>query len=182
MESILNVEKVTKSFPGVVALNGVDFDLLPGEVHVIIGENGAGKSTLIKLLSGVYPKDSGRFLVDGKEVDIGSVHKAQTLGISTIYQEFNLVPELTVAQNIFLGREPMKKGTLGLVVDKNLMEKQFSMGLELGLGIDILLNKDKNFSFYSEGAWRLFHHLADKLSKKDFFNGVGLSIGIRFFY
>ncbi len=90
----------------------MDFDLRPGEVHVIIGENGAGKSTLIKLLSGVYPKDSGRFLVDGKEVDIGSVHKAQTLGISTIYQEFNLVPELTVAQNIFLGREPPKKGNL----------------------------------------------------------------------
>ena len=96
----------------------------PGEVHVVIGENGAGKSTLIKLLSGVYPKDSGRFLVDGKEVDIGSVHRAQALGISTIYQEFNLVPELTVAQNIFLGREPLKKGTWGLVVDKTLMEKR----------------------------------------------------------
>jgi len=136
LESILNVEKVTKSFPGVVALNGVDFDLLPGEVHVIIGENGAGKSTLIKLLSGVYPKDSGRFLVDGKEVDIGSVHKAQTLGISTIYQEFNLVPELTVAQNIFLGREPLKKGTLGLVVDKNLMEKR-SGELLSSLSLDI---------------------------------------------
>jgi ribose transport system ATP-binding protein len=123
-EPILRVEKVAKSFPGVVALDGVDFDLYPGEVHVVIGENGAGKSTLIKLLSGVYPKDSGRFLVDGKEVDIGSVHKAQALGISTIYQEFNLVPELTVAQNIFLGREPLKKGTWGLVVDKTSMEKR----------------------------------------------------------
>jgi len=123
-DPILRAEKITKSFPGVVALNGVDFDLLPGEVHVIIGENGAGKSTLIKLLSGVYPKDSGRFLVDGKEVDIGSVHKAQALGIATIYQEFNLVPELTVAQNIFLGREPLKKGTFGLVVDKALMERR----------------------------------------------------------
>ena len=124
VESVLRVEKITKFFPGVVALSGVDFDLLPGEVHVIIGENGAGKSTLIKLLSGVYPKDSGRFLVDGREVDIGSVHKAQALGISTIYQEFNLVPELTVAQNIFLGREPLKKGTLGLVVDRAWMERR----------------------------------------------------------
>jgi len=123
-EPVLRVEKITKSFPGVVALTGVDFDLLPGEVHVIIGENGAGKSTLIKLLSGVYSKDGGRFLVDGREVEIGSVHEAQGLGISTIYQEFNLVPELTVAQNIFLGREPLKKGTFGLAVDKALMEKK----------------------------------------------------------
>jgi ribose transport system ATP-binding protein len=124
VEPILIVEKVSKSFPGVVALDGVDFDLRPGEVHVIIGENGAGKSTLIKLLSGVYPKDSGLFRMEGREVDIDSVHKAQALGISTIYQEFNLVPELTVAQNIFLGREPLKPGTLGLVVDKSMMEKR----------------------------------------------------------
>jgi len=135
-EPILRVEKVAKSFPGVVALDGVDFDLLPGEVHVIIGENGAGKSTLIKLLSGVFPKDSGRFLIDGKEVEVDSVHAAQGLGISTIYQEFNLVPELTVAQNIFLGREPVRKGTFGLVVDNEAMEKR-SRELLSSLGLEI---------------------------------------------
>jgi len=135
-EPILRVEKVAKSFPGVVALDGVDFDLLPGEVHVIIGENGAGKSTLIKLLSGVFPKDSGRFLIDGKEVEVDSVHAAQGLGISTIYQEFNLVPELTVAQNIFLGREPVRKGTFGLVVDNAAMEKR-SRELLSSLGLEI---------------------------------------------
>lgn len=123
-ESILRVEKVTKTFPGVVALNRVDFDLYPGEVHVIVGENGAGKSTLIKLLSGVYPKDSGHFFVDSQPVEIDSVHKAQELGISTIYQELHLVPELTVAQNIFLGREPREKGRFGLVVDKGAVERR----------------------------------------------------------
>jgi len=100
-EPILKVEKATKAFPGVRALDNVDFELLPGEVHVIAGENGAGKSTLIKMLSGVYPKDAGQFFIDGRQVDIDSVHKAQELGISTIYQELNLIPELTVAQNIF---------------------------------------------------------------------------------
>jgi ribose transport system ATP-binding protein len=123
-ESLLKVEKVTKAFPGVVALSQVDFELRAGEVHVIIGENGAGKSTLIKLLSGVYPKDSGHLWLDGREVAIDSVHKAQALGISTIYQEFNLVPELTVAQNIFLGQEPTRKGTFGWVVDREAMERK----------------------------------------------------------
>jgi len=118
LEPILKVEKVTKGFPGVLALDQVDFDLLPGEVHVVVGENGAGKSTLIKLLSGVYLKDSGQFFLNGKSTEIDSVHRAQDLGISTIYQELNLIPELTVAQNIFLGREPCKDGLLKFVVDR----------------------------------------------------------------
>jgi len=118
LEPILKVEKVTKGFPGVLALDQVDFELLPGEVHVVVGENGAGKSTLIKLLSGVYPKDSGQFFLNGKSTEIESVHRAQDLGISTIYQELNLIPELTVAQNIFLGREPRKEGLLKFVVDR----------------------------------------------------------------
>ena len=114
-EPLLRVEGVSKSFPGVTALHQVDFDLRAGEVHVLIGENGAGKSTLIKLLSGVYPKDGGRFLLDGQDVSIASVRAAQDLGVATIYQEMNLIPELTVAQNILLGREPRRVG--GLLVD-----------------------------------------------------------------
>ena len=114
-EPLLRIAGVSKSFPGVTALSRVDFDLYPGEVHVLIGENGAGKSTLIKLLSGVYPADEGRFLLAGREVAIGSVRAAQELGVATIYQEMNLIPELTVAQNILLGREPRKAG--GLLLD-----------------------------------------------------------------
>ncbi|MFZ2635227.1 MAG: sugar ABC transporter ATP-binding protein [Rectinemataceae bacterium] len=135
-EPILKIEKVTKSFPGVVALNGIDFDLFPGEVHVLIGENGAGKSTLIKLLSGVYPKNSGRFLIDGKEVALHSVHEAQSLGITTIYQEMNLIPNLTIAQNIFLGREPKDPKFLKLAVDRKAMEKK-SGEILATVGLDI---------------------------------------------
>ncbi|MFB3817503.1 MAG: sugar ABC transporter ATP-binding protein [Candidatus Methylomirabilales bacterium] len=114
-EPLLQIVRVSKSFPGVAALAEVDFDLRAGEVHVLIGENGAGKSTLIKLLSGAYAADEGRFVLDGREVAIGSVRRAQELGIATIYQEMNLIPELTVAQNILLGREPRRAG--GLLVD-----------------------------------------------------------------
>ncbi len=101
---------ITKRFPGVTALDGVDFELEKGEVHVILGENGAGKSTLIKMLSGAYRPDEGEILLDGERVDIPTAAVAQALGISTIYQEFNLVPHLTVAENIFLGRQPRRFG------------------------------------------------------------------------
>lgn len=121
---LLKAEKICKSFPGVKALDNVDFELLSGEVHVISGENGAGKSTFIKLLSGVFPKDSGVFYILGKETDIHSVQHSQSLGITTIYQEMNLIPELTVAQNIFLGREIKKKGVMGLIIDNEAIEKK----------------------------------------------------------
>ncbi|MCF3144620.1 sugar ABC transporter ATP-binding protein [Streptomyces platensis] len=115
---LLRVEGVTKSFPGVRALDGVDLTLCAGEVHVLLGENGAGKSTLIKMLSGAHRPDEGRLLVDGDEVTVRSAQDAERLGIATIYQEFNLVPGLTVAENIFLGRQPRTR--LGLV-DKKTM-------------------------------------------------------------
>jgi ribose transport system ATP-binding protein len=121
-EPFLRMEGVSKSFPGVTALSKVNFDLHPGEVHVLIGENGAGKSTLIKLLAGVYPADEGRFFLDGQPVSIESVRAAQELGVATIYQEMNLIPELTVAQNILLGREPRRAG--GLLVDADAARRK----------------------------------------------------------
>ncbi len=110
MSPLLEMRSITKGFPGVTALNRVDFELEKGEVHVLLGENGAGKSTLIKMLSGAHQPDEGEILVDGEKVEIKSAMDAQRLGISTIYQEFNLVPQLTVAENVFLGRQPRSFG------------------------------------------------------------------------
>ena len=107
--SILEVHEVTKRFPGVVALDEVSFGLGAGEVHALVGENGAGKSTLIKVVTGVYRPDGGRVFFDGEEVSFASPREAQEAGISTIYQEGNLIPLRSVAQNIFLGREPRNR-------------------------------------------------------------------------
>ena len=106
---VLRAEKINKAFPGVKVLSDVSFNLYKGEVHVLLGENGAGKSTLMKIFSGLYTIDTGEIYIDGKRVQIRSTKDAQDLGIAIIYQEFNLVPHLTVAQNIFLGREPVLK-------------------------------------------------------------------------
>src|SRR5436190_17367600 len=103
---MLTLKSISKGFPGVQALKGVTLEVKPGEVHGLLGENGAGKSTLMKILSGVYRKDSGQIALDGREIEVSSPHHAQTLGISIIYQELNLMPNLTVAENIFIGREP----------------------------------------------------------------------------
>ncbi len=115
MEYILNMEDINKSFPGVKALSNVSINLKAGEVHALVGENGAGKSTLMKIMSGVYQPDSGKIEVNGKEVKIENTKKAQALGISIVFQEFNLCNDLTVADNIFIGRH---KTRLGLVDDK----------------------------------------------------------------
>ena len=103
---LLEMRHIVKSFPGVRALGGVDFSMRPGEVHALMGQNGAGKSTLIKVLTGVYPADSGEIVFDGKPFRARSPIEAQDGGISTIYQEVNLIPYLSVAENIFLGRQP----------------------------------------------------------------------------
>src|SRR6266511_4391202 len=103
---VLEMRQIRKTFPGVVALDKVDFELRRGEVHILLGENGAGKSTLMKILSGAYQKTAGEIILDGAEVQIKNPKHAQTLGISTIYQEFNLIPHLSVGENIFRGREP----------------------------------------------------------------------------
>ncbi|MFI9503765.1 sugar ABC transporter ATP-binding protein [Nocardia sp. NPDC052566] len=125
-DELLRIEGIRKVFPGVVALDGVDFDLRRGEVHVLLGENGAGKSTLIKTLSGAHRPDDGRILFDGTEVRIDGAQDAERLGIATIYQEFNLVPDLTVAENIFLGRQPRRFG----MIDRKRMEADAAALLE----------------------------------------------------
>ena len=107
---LLVMKNITKRFPGVVALSDVTFQLKQGEIHGIVGENGAGKSTLIKVLTGAESLESGEIFLSGRQIEPKSPHHAQLLGISTVYQEVNLCPHLSVAENIFIGRQPMKNG------------------------------------------------------------------------
>ncbi len=109
---LLELSNISKRFPGVVALEGVDFDVHRGEVHVLFGENGAGKSTLINIIAGTYPPDTGTFKYQGKEIVHLTPHDARVIGISPVFQEFSLVPELTVEENLFLGREVTAGGFL----------------------------------------------------------------------
>ncbi|NOY78503.1 MAG: sugar ABC transporter ATP-binding protein [Calditrichaeota bacterium] len=115
----LEMKNIVKTYPGVQALKGVNLAVEAGEVHALVGENGAGKSTLMKILAGAEPMDSGKLFVDGQEIQLSGPSDAQKKGISMIYQEFNLVPEMTVAENIFLGREPVKS-KVGLIDWKTL--------------------------------------------------------------
>ena len=107
MEKLIDMYDVVKTFPGVRALDGAKIDLYKGEVHVLMGENGAGKSTFMKVLTGIYKKDEGNIKYLGKELNISSPKEAEAIGISIIYQEFNLLPHLTVAENIFIAKEPV---------------------------------------------------------------------------
>jgi galactofuranose transport system ATP-binding protein len=132
---IVVMKGIDKSFPGVHALQNVDFSLARGEIHALVGENGAGKSTLIKVLTGVEHAEKGTIELDGKIVEIHTPIMAQALGISTVYQEVNLCPNLTVAENILIGRQPTK---LGLSVDWKKMNKQAKALLaELDVDIDV---------------------------------------------
>jgi rhamnose transport system ATP-binding protein len=119
---LLEISHVSKSFPGVQALDDVSFDVRPGEVHALLGENGAGKSTLIKIMSGVYPPDKGEMRVKGEPVRYAHPGEAQAKGVATIYQEFSLYPELTVAENIFAGHMPRR--WFGLTLDWARAEKE----------------------------------------------------------
>lgn len=122
MMPLISVQKLCKSFPGVRALHDVQFELLAGEVHALMGENGAGKSTLMKILAGVYTRDSGEILYNGERVDFASPRDAQAAGIGIIHQELQLMGHLTVAQNIFIGREP--RGAIGLFLDEDRLNRQ----------------------------------------------------------
>jgi len=129
---LLRMEGISKLFPGVRALDGVDLEVRAGEVLALVGENGAGKSTLMKILAGAHDKDSGRILLEGQEVQIDTPHRAQQLGISIIYQEFNLTRNQTVAANIFIAREPRLRGLSGWLgfVDRPRMAAEAARVLE----------------------------------------------------
>ena len=130
----LRMRGIRKAFPGVVALDGVDFEVRRGEVHVLLGENGAGKSTLMKVLSGALGKDAGEIELEGRRVEIEGPAHAQELGIRIIYQEFNLIPQLSAAENIFLGKEPTLGGG---ILDRRRMAREAERLLsELGVRID----------------------------------------------
>ena len=133
---ILSLTGISKQFPGVRALDAVDFGLLAGEVHALMGENGAGKSTLINIISGLLHPTSGQIFLAGREVVFANAVQAQRAGISTITQEFNLVPQLTVAENIFLGREPTRR--IGLLnwpkIKRHASEVLNELGLNVALG------------------------------------------------
>jgi len=130
---LLEMRNVVKTFPGVRALDGVSFDLYPGEIHALVGENGAGKSTLIKILAGVYTQYQGEIHVAGRLRHFRDVHESKAAGVAVVFQELSLVPELTVGENIFLGREPSR---LGIVQWSELYSKAEKVLRDLGLAID----------------------------------------------
>ncbi len=132
---LLQMHCICKRFPGVVALDEVEFELQRGEVHVLLGENGAGKSTLMKVLSGACSRDAGEILIDGRAAAISSPREAQAAGISTIYQEFTLVPHLSAAENIYLGREPVRAA--GFVDRGRLVKDAQRLLAALGTAIDL---------------------------------------------
>lgn len=132
--SILSATAIDKIFPGARALNRVDFSLQRGEVHALLGENGAGKSTLVKCLTGAYRRDGGRILLDGMDVDPQSTLEAQNLGIGTVYQEVNLLPNLTVAENLFLGRQPKR---FGFIDSREMTRRAKALLAEYDLDIDV---------------------------------------------
>jgi ribose transport system ATP-binding protein len=133
---ILEMRGISKSFSGVDVLHDVDFDVRQGEVHVLLGENGAGKSTLISILAGVYPCDSGQIRWRGQRVHFRTPHEAQRAGISAIYQESSLNPHLSVAENVFLGKEPTRLPGLPLIDWKRVYEQTFSLLSRLNLNIN----------------------------------------------
>lgn len=136
-QNILVMEGISKAFPGVQALDDVSLMLKRGEIHCLVGENGAGKSTLMKILTGVDQADSGRIIFDGREIQARSPQHAQSLGISTVYQEINLCANLSVAENILLGREPHKPGR----IDWTRMNALAGETLQRLLGVDIDVTK-----------------------------------------
>jgi ABC-type sugar transport system ATPase subunit len=124
---------ITKRFPGVLALDNVNFEVAPGEIHGLLGENGAGKSTLLKILSGAHQPDGGTIELGGKPLTLSNPHQAQQAGIVTIYQEFNLVPQLSIAENVYIGREP---GNAVLLSWRQMAEQTRNVTAQIGITLD----------------------------------------------
>lgn len=139
---LLEARAIAKSFLGIKALDGVDFTLCQGEIHALLGENGAGKSTLVKILTGVYRRDGGSIRLEGQEISPADVADAQALGIGTVYQEVNLLENLTVAENLYLGRQPRRFG----MIDRRRMSRQSE---ELLARYGVTINVDALLSSYS---------------------------------
>ena len=139
-KAILTMKGITKTFPGVKALSNVDFKLCEGDIHALMGENGAGKSTLIKVLTGIYPFDAGEIIMDGKPMVNKSPQDAQNNGISTVYQEVNLCPNLTVAENLFIGREPRKLGMINWK-EMNARSRKLLQSLDIDVAPTTLLDE-----------------------------------------
>ena len=148
-KTILEMKKIEKGFSGVHALKGVDFNLRSGEVHALMGENGAGKSTLMKILTGIYKADSGEIFCFNKKCNFNSVKDSQAIGISIIHQELNQVNDLSVAKNIFLGREKLK---FGCFIDDKIMQKEAKKLLNY-VGINI--NPDEKISNLTVGQQQM---------------------------
>src|SRR4029453_4886498 len=131
---ILELQGITKSFGGVEALRGVDFALHPGEIHGLVGENGAGKSTLMKIIAGVHTEFSGRFLIDGQETHFRSARDAHASGIAMVHQELSVAPDLTVAENVFLGNQPTNR--FGLVQWRRMAREAGEQLARFGIDVD----------------------------------------------
>ncbi|MCY6371388.1 sugar ABC transporter ATP-binding protein [Clostridium ganghwense] len=139
-QPLIELKGVSKVFPGVKALDSIDLEVRPGEIHGLIGENGAGKSTLIKILTGAYKNDAGKIFVEGKETVIQGPKHAMQLGINAIYQELNILPDLKVVDNIFIGREIKTKNKKGMLDVKKMTEKAKEVLEELGQEFDPKMN------------------------------------------
>ena len=131
---ILELKGITKAFGGVEALRGVDFALLPGEIHGLVGENGAGKSTLMKIIAGVHTEFSGRFVLDGRDVHFRSVRDARAAGIAMVHQELSVAPDLSVAENVFLGAQPTNR--FGIVQWRRMAREAGQQLARLGIDVD----------------------------------------------
>jgi len=141
-EPVLECRGISKFFPGAIALDDVDLTLYPGEVHALLGENGAGKSTLIKCLTGAYRRDAGKILLGGQDISPNSTQDSQKLGIGTVYQEVNLLPNLSVAENLFLGRQPTRHGLIS-------QRKMLTMARDLLAEFGLRINPAEPLSAYS---------------------------------
>src|SRR6201985_632640 len=131
---ILELQAITKAFGGVEALRGVDFTLYPGEIHGLVGENGAGKSTLMKIIAGVHPEFSGRLLLGGPETRFRSARDARAAGIAMVHQELSVAPDLTVAENVFLGAQPTNR--FGLVQWRRMAREASEQLARFGINVD----------------------------------------------